>query len=110
MSSEPVWIVIESVSPLQLPIITYEHNKNALRYGTSSHQPLWGDLPSFSSGLNPHRGVIPEPANFMKPNNFPNREGLSSIKLVGVFANLESAQAVVSCSPNRKLLGPAAVQ
>lgn len=110
MSSEPVWIVIESISPLQIPIITYEHNKNALRYGTSLHQPLWGDLPSFPPSLNPHKGIMPEPVNFMKPNNFPNREGLNLIKLVGVFGNFESAQAIVSCSPNRKLLGPATIQ
>lgn len=110
MSTEAVWIVIESVSPLQIPIMTYDHNKNFMRLGTSQHQPLWDSVPSLTIGLNPHRGIFPEPPNYVKPHNLTNRDSLGSIRLVGVFSNLESAQAAVACSPNRKLLGPSIVQ
>jgi hypothetical protein len=110
MSSEPVWIVIESVSPIQLPILTYEQNRNAIRLNTSLHQPLWSDLPNSPLGLKLHNDIYPEPQNFMRPQNFQSKESLSSIKLVGVFANLESAQLAAGCAPNRKLLGPGIVQ
>ena len=110
MSSESVWIVIESISPVPIPIMTYDHNRSALRLGTSLHQPLWGDSSGFPMGLNPHKGIVPESPNFIKPHNFPNRDMLSSIRLVGVFGNLESAQGAVSCAPNRKILGPTVIQ
>ncbi len=110
MSSEPVWIVIESVSPIQLPIITLDQNRNNLRLNTSLHQPLWSDLSSSPLGMNHHNDIYPEPQNFMKPHNFHNKDSLSSIRLVGVFANLETAQLAVGCAPNRKLLGPGLIQ
>ncbi len=110
MSSEPVWIVIESVSPIQLPIITFEQNRNTMKLNTSLHQPLWSDLPNSPLGLNFYKGIYPEPQNFMKPHKFNNKDSLSSIKLVGVYANLESAQLAVACAPNRKLLGPGLIQ
>ena len=108
MTSEAVWIVIESVSPLEIPIMTYDHNKNSTISGSSLH--LWNETQSFPMGLNPHKGIIPEPPNFLKPNNFPVKNSLSSIKLIGVFTNLKSAQAACGFSPNRKILGPTIVQ
>jgi hypothetical protein len=110
MSSEPVWIVIESVSPIQLPILTLDQNRNSMRLNTSLHQPLWSDLPNSPLGINFHNDIYPEPQNFTRPQNFHNKDSLSSIKLVGIFANLESAQLAVGCAPNRKLLGPGVVQ
>ena len=81
-----------------------------MRLGTSSYQPLWTDSANLSMGLNPHKGIYPEPQNFMKPYGFQNADSLSSIRLVGVFTNYESAQAAIGCAPNRKLLGPAVAQ
>jgi len=109
MSLEPVWIVIESSSSLQLPIITYDHNKNTLKLGTNLHQPFWNDSHGFPTRIQ-DKDYLPEPPNFMKPNNFTGKDSLGSIKLVGVYANYESAQSAVLCIPNRKLLGPAIIQ
>ena len=102
MSSEALWIVIESVNLIQLPIMTYDYDTNF----TELEQPVWYEPRNLMRSDNSHRSILPEPQNFLKPNNIQQREPLANIKLVGVYSNFESAQLAVGVAPNRKLLGP----
>ena len=117
MSAETLWIVIESVSLIQLPNMTFDYNTNFSEFGYNSQQPVWYDpdnsqrsvLPESRNLLRPnnsHRSILPEPQNFVKPNNINQRDSLVNIKLVGVYSNFESAQLAVGVAPNRKILGP----
>jgi hypothetical protein len=91
MSVESVWVVVECFNPIQLPIITYNHNNlsdhNGFGLGKSLYKPLW-----------------PEPNGFSNHNNFQN------IHIVGVYSDYLSAQKATNCAPNRKLLGPTIIQ
>jgi hypothetical protein len=120
MSAETLWIVIESVSLIQLPNMTFDYNTNFSEFGYNSQQPVWYDpdnsqrsvLPESRNLLRPnnsHRSILPEPQNFVKPNNINQRDSLVNIKLVGVYSNFESAQLAVGVAPNRKILGPTVV-
>jgi hypothetical protein len=120
MSAETLWIVIESVSLIQLPNMTFDYNTNFSEFGYNSQQPVWYEpdnshrsiLPeprSLTRPDNSHRSILPEPQKFLKPNNIHQREPLVNIKLVGVYSNFESAQLAVGVAPNRKILGPTVV-
>jgi len=94
MSSQAVWVVIESVNPIQIPVITYDKpsstKRNVMIDQETNH--IW-----------------PEPQNFIKLNNFIPNQSLNNIRLVGIYTNVEQAMSVVGCSPNRKLLGPSVI-
>ena len=104
MSSEALWIVIESINLIQLPIMSYDYNNNF----TELEQPIWYEPHNSirSEPRNSHRSILQEQQNFLKPSNIQQREPLVNIKLVGVYSNFESAQLAVGVAPNRKLLGP----
>ena len=119
MSSEALWIVIESVNLIQLPIMTYDYDTNFteleqpvwyeprnLMRSDNSHRSILPEPRNLMRSDNSHRSILPEPQNFLKPNNIQQREPLANIKLVGVYSNFESAQLAVGVAPNRKLLGP----
>jgi len=101
MSSKLVWIVIESTSPIQIPIMNFfESTSSGLGFENNNYTPNWYE---------PHKIIKPEPPNFLKPSNSQNKEALGNIKLVGVYSNHESAKLAVGCAPNRKILGPSTI-
>ncbi len=109
--SQAVWIVIESVSPMQIPIITYEradraervirHTQTRFNFEVEQNQSInWGP------GI-PNYPFYPEPPNFIKkPEQLAKPDNLNTIKLVGIYLDFDTAQNIARARPNRKLLGP----
>jgi hypothetical protein len=86
---------IESVSSIQIPIINY-NRVNQLRFNPMGLVDM----------VEPSYPFYPEPPNFVKPEHLSNKDKLSTIRLVGIYMDFNTAQNIARASPNRKLLGP----
>ncbi len=114
--SQAVWIVIESVSPIQVPIITYERADRVSQHAQSKFNPDVGQTQSINWGPGipmdlgfrvPRMPLYLEPQNFIKnPEQLVKPDNLNTIRLVGIYLDFDTAQNIASSEPNRKLLGP----